>query len=82
MAIKDQERRDLIAGELRAHRAKANLSQAQVAKAVDMEKSAIGRYEQGAVELGIETAWDMANLYGVSLDEMVGREHAPTKARA
>lgn len=78
MAIKDQERRDLIAGELRGHRAKANLSQAQVAKSVDVDRASIGRYEQGASELGIETAWEMANLYGVSLDELVGRHSAAT----
>lgn len=74
MAIRDQERRDRIAGKLRAHRAEANLSQAQVAKAVDMDKASIGRYEQGVACADLETAWDMANLYGVSLDALVGRE--------
>lgn len=76
MAIRDQERRDRIAGKLRGHRAEANLSQAQVAESVDVDKASIGRYEQGASELGVETAWEMANLYGVSLDALVGREFA------
>lgn len=75
MAIKDRERRDRIAGKLRAHRAEARLSQVRVAEVVDMDKSSIGRYEQGDGCMDVETAWEMADLYGVSLDELVGREH-------
>lgn len=77
MAVKDKERRDLIAGKLRGYRATAQLSQEQVGTACGMEKSAIGRYEQGSSEIGLETAWDLADLYGVSLDELGGREWPP-----
>lgn len=73
MAIKDKDRRDRIAGELRAHRAKAQLTQEQVAEVCGVDKTSIGKYEQGVVQVGFETMWDLADLYGVSLDELGGR---------
>ena len=77
MAIKDRDMCDRIAGKLRAHRAEARLSQAQVAEVVDKDKVTIGRYEQGAARMDVVTAWELADLYGVSLDELVGRaDHA------
>lgn len=82
MAIKDQSRRDLIARKLRGWRGEANLSQEKVADAVDMDKSSIGKYENGLSCMDYETAWDMADLYGVSLDELGGREFAPTAGDA
>ena len=77
MAVKDEKRREQIAGELRAHRARAQMSQEQVSAACDMERSAIGRYEQGTTEIGLETACDLADLYGLSLDELCGRDYQP-----
>lgn len=73
MAKKDEKRRESIAAELRGHRGKAGLTQKEVADAVGMEKTAIGKYEQGVSCMDYETAWDMADLYGISLDELGGR---------
>lgn len=73
MAIKDQARRELIAGRLRARRAEAKLTQEQVGEACGMDKTSIGKYENGIACMDYETAWDMANLYGVSLDDLGGR---------
>lgn len=77
MAVKDKERRERIAGELRAHRAKAQLSQEQVGAVCDVDKSSIGKYEQGVAGISYEAMWDLADLYGVSLDELGGREWPP-----
>lgn len=74
MAVKDQKRRDGIAAKLRGYRASANLTQQQVGEAVDMDKTSIGKYEQGVSCMDFETAWDLADLYGVSLDELGGRD--------
>ena len=76
MAVKDQQRRERIAGELRAHRAKAQMTQKQVAEVCDMDETSIGKYEQGVAGISYETMWDLADLYGVSLDDMGGREFA------
>ena len=76
MAIKDRERRELIARKLRGHRAEAQLTQEQVGEACGVDKSSIGKYENGVACMDLETAWDMANLYGVSLDELGGRVFA------
>lgn len=74
MAVKDQARRDRIAAKLRGRRAEANLTQDQVADACGMERSSIGKYETGVSCMDYETAWDLADLYGVSLDELGGRK--------
>ena len=73
MAIRNQERRDVIAGELRAHRAKAQLTQEQVAEVCGVDKTSIGKYEQGVAGISYEAMWELADFYGVSLDEMGGR---------
>lgn len=39
-----------------------------------MERSSIGKYETGVSCMDYETAWDLADLYGVSLDELGGRK--------
>lgn len=73
MAAKDQSRRDRIAGELRAHRAKAQMTQEQVAEICGMDKTSIGKYEQGVAGISYEAMWSLADHYGVSLDELGGR---------
>ena len=80
MAIKNDERRDLIAGKLRAHRAESDLSQAEVGELVNVDKSSIGKYERGVACADYETMWDLADLYGVSLDELGGRAFDPKEA--
>lgn len=76
----DQARRDGIAAKLRGLRGEANMSQAQVADVVKVDKASIGKYEQGVSCMSFETAWDMADLYGVTLDELGGRVPAKKEA--
>ena len=78
MAIKDEKRRELIASKLRARRAEHKLDQKAVAVAVGLkDPSTVGRHENGETCMDYETAWDLADLYGVSLDELGGREWPP-----
>lgn len=76
MALKDEARRERIARSLRGKRAEARLTQEQVGAACGMDKTSIGKYENGLSCMDFETAWDLADLYGVSLDELGGREAA------
>lgn len=39
-------------------------------------------YEQGKASFSIETAWDMADVLDVTLDELVGREWPPGSSPA
>lgn len=59
------------------HRAGADLDMKDVAKVVDVDPSTIARHERGETCMDYETAWDLADLYGVSLDEIGGREWPP-----
>ena len=78
MAIKDEERRELIASKLRMRRAERKLTRAAVAAAAGLkDTSTVSRHESGETCMDYETAWDLADLYGVSLDELGGREWPP-----
>jgi len=74
MSLKDEARRERIARSLRGKRAEAQLTQEQVGAACGMDKTSIGKYENGLSCMDYETAWDLADLYGVSLDELGGRK--------
>jgi transcriptional regulator with XRE-family HTH domain len=63
---------EIIAGELRAHRAKKKVSQREVAQAIGANNSTVGAWEQRA-GVSLEDAWKLADYYGVSLDELAGR---------
>lgn len=66
---------ETIAGELRAHRAKKNVTQREVAEAIGANQSTVGMWEQRA-GVSLEDAWKLADYYGVSLDELAGRKAA------
>ena len=78
MAVKDPARRELIASKLRSFRAARKLNRADVAAAAGLkDSSTVSRHENGDTCMDYETAWDLADLYGVSLDELGGREWPP-----
>lgn len=64
---------ETIAGELRAHRAKKNVTQREVADAIGANQSTVGMWEQRA-GVSLEDAWKLADYYGVSLDDLAGRK--------
>lgn len=67
-------RTETIAAELRAQRAKKDVTQADVAKSIGVSVSTLGSWEQRA-GISLENAWKLADFYGVSLDELAGRSH-------
>ena len=58
--------RKLIGARLKAHRLSKNVTQANVAEAMDCEVTTIGRYESGAHSPDGEQLIRLANYFGVS----------------
>lgn len=62
-----------IAANLRALRARRNVSQAEVAKTIGVNVSTLGAWEQrGGISL--DNARALAAYYGVNIDELAGRQ--------
>ncbi len=53
---------------------KANKSQAQIAKVMDISQSNYSKYELGVVEPNISAIIKLADYYGVSLDYLCERD--------
>lgn len=60
----------------------SGLSQAQLAKALNISASAVGMYEQGRREPNIDTLAAMSKLFDVSLDYLItGSEYPNNKQK-
>ena len=66
---------EIIAAELRAHRARKGETQREVADAVGVNESTLCAWENRG-GIGLDDAWKLANHYGVSLDDLAGRKAA------
>ena len=71
-----------IADNLRALRARKRLSQEEVARAIGVNPGTISNYENAEVNISYENAWALADLYGVPLAELGGRDENTIKASA
>lgn len=72
--MKDDERLARVGPAVKAARKKAKLSQGKTAQRTSMTVDSISRIERGAQRnLHLSTMWDMADAYGTTLDELVGR---------
>ena len=60
--------------ELKYHREKNNLSQNKLAKETGIKQQNINRWEKGEATPNIEFCIKLADFYGISLDELVGRD--------
>lgn len=58
---------------LRTLRMRRNMRQEDVAKRLEISKSAVGMYERGDREPSLETLQKLADLYGVTTDFLLGR---------
>ena len=58
---------------VKALRLEAGETQVQTAAAVGVAPQHYQRFERGASLPGIETAWKLADHFGVSIDYLVGR---------
>jgi transcriptional regulator with XRE-family HTH domain len=63
-----------IADTLKYHRESNGLSQTQLAKATGVSQQKLSYYESGKHSPSIEDCILLADFYGISLDELVGRK--------
>ena len=60
--------------ELKYHRQKANLSQLDLAKRINTSQQNISRWEKSEVEPSISFCVLLADFYGITIDELIGRD--------
>lgn len=65
---------------LKQLRENKGLTQAELAKLVDISASSIGMYEQGRREPSQEVLLQFADFFNVSVDYILGRDKSSTKA--
>ena len=71
---KERKNKTMYSDCMKSARLNANLTQVQVAEAMHISQAAIAKWENGiGSEPSIGRLIDMANLYGVSIDTLVGR---------
>jgi transcriptional regulator with XRE-family HTH domain len=59
---------------LKTLRKKKRITQKNLANALHISQTSVSKYETGEAVPDLETAVKMADFFGVSLDEFVGRE--------
>lgn len=64
---------EIIAGSIRAQRARLHVKQKEVAEAIEVNQATVSTWEnRGCITL--ENAWKLADYYGISIDELAGRK--------
>ncbi len=63
-----------IAENIRFFRKQAGLTQEELAARFGSRKTLISNYEIGRNTPDIETLWELADIFDITLDELVGRE--------
>jgi len=66
-----------FAERLRELRTEQDMQQNQLAELVNLRPSAISKYETGATQPNIEMLCRLADVFGVSLDYLVGKSTVP-----
>lgn len=64
-----------LAVKLRTLRKKQGVKQSYIAKAIGVKEATISAYEKGTRKPSFDTLLKIANLYGVSIDYLVGNEY-------
>ena len=59
---------------LKNYRTQARLTQTQLAAKFNSDKSLISNYENGKNVPDIFKMWELADIFDITLDELVGRE--------
>ena len=59
----------------KAERKSRNLTQAQLAKAIGVSQQAISFYENNTNEPCISICEKLADFYGITIDELIGRDN-------
>ena len=64
---------EIIAGGIRAQRARLHVTQKEVAEAIEANPATVcARENRGCISL--KDAWKLADYYGISIDELAGRK--------
>lgn len=63
-----------IAENVRFFRKQAGLTQEELAARFGSRKTLISNYEIGRNTPDIETLWELADIFDITIDELVGRE--------
>ncbi len=63
-----------IAENIRFFRKQAGLTQEELAARFGNRKTLISNYEIGRNTPDIETLWELADIFDITIDELVGRE--------
>ena len=74
MALTTAQRTKSIIGSLRAERMEHGYTQKALAEAIGKNESTITNWEGNGGSVGLEEAWSIADLYGISLDQLAGRD--------
>ncbi len=64
----------ILGNNLKFHRESANVSQAELARKTQLSQQAISLWEKGERAPNIFACITLADFYGISLDELVGRD--------
>ena len=60
----------MITNRIKEHRARLNLKQEELAKLVGVRRETIGNLEKGKYNPSLVLAWNIAKVFGVSIEEI------------
>ena len=62
-----------ITGSLRVERRNHGMSQADLARALGAGGTTVSAWENQGSSIGLDEAWQIADVYGISIDQLAGR---------
>ncbi len=74
MAVTTTQRIKSIVGSLRTERTEHGYTQKALASEIGVNESTVNGWEGNGGSVGLEEAWRIADLYGISLDQLAGRD--------
>ena len=60
----------MITNRIKEHRARLNLKQEELAKLVGVRRETIGNLEKGRYNPSLALAWNIAKVFGVSIEDV------------
>lgn len=72
----------MVTSNLRYLRKQAGYTQAQLAEKLDIKRSLVGAYEEGRAEPKLSTLVNIANLFGITLDDLITTDLATSPAKS
>lgn len=69
---KSNTRQESISGGLRAERHRRKISANELAAQISVNPSTIWKWESGETAIDVAHFWEIADIYGMTLDELAG----------